>query len=61
LGIDVNLSFSYFLKQKITLNDIIAEISCYFGVLIISTKGEPFSLNFSDINGVLLALFSTIL
>ncbi|WP_121627517.1 DMT family transporter [Poseidonibacter antarcticus] len=50
-----------FLKQKITLSDIVAGIICYFGVLIISTKGEPFSLNFSDINGVLLALFSTIL
>ena len=54
------LSF-VFLKQKILLNDIIAGIICYFGVLIISTKGEPFSLNFSDLNGVFLALFSTIL
>ncbi|QKF82626.1 DMT family transporter [Halarcobacter ebronensis] len=50
-----------FLKQKLTLNDIVAGIICYFGVLIISTKGEPFSLNFSNIDGVLLALLSTIL
>ncbi len=50
-----------FLKQKLRLTDIIAGIICYFGVLIISTKGEPFSLNFSNFEGVLLALFSTIL
>lgn len=50
-----------FLKQKLTLSDIVAGIICYFGVLIISTKGEPFSLNFSNIDGVILALFSTVL
>lgn len=50
-----------FLKQKLRLADIIAGIVCYFGVLIISTKGEPFSLNFSNLEGVLLALFSTVL
>ena len=50
-----------FLKQKLTLKDIIAGIICYFGVLIISTKGEPFSLNFSNIDGVMLALLSTVL
>lgn len=50
-----------FLKQKLTINDIIAGIICYFGVLIISTKGEPFSLNFSNLDGVFLALLSTIL
>jgi len=51
----------FFLKQKLTIADILAGIICYFGVLIISTKGEPFSLNFSNINGVFLALLSTIL
>ena len=50
-----------FLKQKLTSKDIIAGIICYFGVLIISTKGEPFSLNFSNIDGVMLALLSTVL
>lgn len=49
------------LKQKLRLVDIVAGIICYFGVLIISTKGEPFSLNFSNLDGVGLALFSTIL
>lgn len=50
-----------FLKQRLTINDIVAGIICYFGVLIIATKGEPFSLNFSNIQGVFLALLSTIL
>ena len=50
-----------FLKQKLTLSDIVAGIICYFGVLIISTKGEPFSLNFSNMDGVFLALLSTVL
>lgn len=50
-----------FLKQKLTLNDIVAGIICYFGVLIISTKGEPFSLTFSNLEGVFLALLSTVL
>ncbi len=50
-----------FLKQKLKFTDIIAGIICYFGVLIISTKGEPFSLNFSNLDGVLLGLLSTVL
>ena len=49
------------LKQKLRFNDIIAGIICYFGVLIISTKGEPFGLNFSNLEGVFLALLSTVL
>ncbi|MDC0932640.1 DMT family transporter [Arcobacteraceae bacterium] len=50
-----------FLKHKLTMPDIIASIICYFGVLVISTKGQPFSLNFSNTEGVLLALLSTVL
>ncbi len=49
------------LKKRLRLVDIVAGIVCYFGVLIISTKGEPFSLNFSNFDGVFLALFSTVL
>ncbi|PLY05341.1 MAG: EamA family transporter [Arcobacter sp.] len=49
------------LKQKLTLSDIVAGIVCYFGVLIISTKGDPFGLNFSNLEGVSFALISTIL
>jgi drug/metabolite transporter (DMT)-like permease len=50
-----------FLNQKLHFRDILAGIICYFGVLIIATKGEPFSLSFSNLDGVFLALFSTIL
>lgn len=50
-----------FLNQKLKLADIIASIICYFGVLVISTKGEPFSLNFTNTDGVFLALLSTVL
>ena len=59
------LMFAYLgailLKHKITKVDIIAGFICYFGVLIIATHGHPFSLHFSNIFGVALALFSTIL
>ena len=51
----------FFLKQKLTINDIVAGILCYFGVLIIATKGEPFSLSFSNLEGVFFALLSTII
>ncbi|RXJ86465.1 DMT family transporter [Arcobacter sp. CECT 8985] len=50
-----------FLKQNLRLVDIVAGIICYFGVLIISTRGAPFSMNFSNITGVLYALCSTVL
>jgi drug/metabolite transporter (DMT)-like permease len=50
-----------FLGQKLFLADIVAGLICYFGVLIIATKGEPFSLEFSNAFGVSLALFSTVL
>jgi drug/metabolite transporter (DMT)-like permease len=49
------------LKQKLSVFDVIAGIICYFGVLVISTKGDPFSLNFSSVEGVLYALLSTVL
>jgi len=59
------LMFAYlsviFLKHRLTKADILAGFVCYFGVLIIATKGEPFSLNFSDFSGVMLALLSTVL
>ena len=59
------LMFAYlsviFLKQKLSKIDIVAGFICYFGVLIIATKGDPFSVYFSDIYGVFLALLSTML
>ncbi|MBL0686467.1 MAG: DMT family transporter [Sulfurospirillum sp.] len=60
-----SLMFTYlgviFLKQKLSKGDILAGLICYFGVLVIATKGNPFSLEFSNFYGVSLALFSTIL
>jgi len=50
-----------FLKQKLTLSDVVAGFICYFGVLVISTKGDIVSLEFSSVFGVSLALLSTIL
>ena len=49
------------LKHKLTFRDIIAGFICYGGVLIISTKGDIFGLNFSNIEGVSYALFSTVI
>lgn len=48
------------LKQKLHLNDFLAGLICYFGVLIIATKGDPLSLDFTNTYGVFLALLSTI-
>jgi len=48
------------LKHKIHKSDFIAGIICYFGVLIIATKGAPFSLEFTNGYGVFLALLTTI-
>ena len=49
------------MKQRLTRNDILAAIFCYFGVLVIATHGQPFSLNFGNLTGVLMALLSTII
>lgn len=48
------------LKQKLSVVDILAGIICYFGVLVISTKGDPLSLNFSSLQGVGYAVLSTV-
>ncbi|MBU3915761.1 DMT family transporter, partial [bacterium] len=48
------------LKQKISKRDIISGVMGYFGVYIISTHGDVFSLRFSDTTGVVLALISTV-
>ena len=49
------------LKQKIRTRDMAAIAVSYLGVLIISTHGRPFSLEFSSIAGVALALGSTVI
>ncbi|MCX4028859.1 DMT family transporter [Endozoicomonas sp. SM1973] len=48
------------LKQKITLLAFLACLVSYLGVLVISTKGELLSLNFSNPLGVLFLLTSTL-
>ncbi|RLB71436.1 MAG: EamA/RhaT family transporter [Deltaproteobacteria bacterium] len=49
------------LKQKIGWQQWLALLVSYCGVVIISTEGKPFSLQFTDPVGVALALFSTII
>ncbi len=48
------------LKQKIGWQQWLALLVSYCGVIIISTEGKPFSLQFTDPLGVALALISTI-
>ena len=49
------------LKQKIGWQQWLALLVSYCGVVIISTEGKPFSLQFTDPFGVALALISTII
>jgi len=49
------------LKQKIGLKSIFAIFVSYFGVFIISTRGDILGLTFTNLNGVLLALGSAII
>lgn len=49
------------LGQKLQRADFIAGLICYSGVLVISTRGDPAALTFSDPLGVALALGSTLI
>lgn len=49
------------LKQKMRVHDLLAAAFCYFGVLYIATQGNPFSLQFNNSVGVMLALMSTVI
>ncbi|MCK4621158.1 MAG: DMT family transporter [Desulfuromonadales bacterium] len=49
------------LKQKVSRQQWLALLISYCGVLVISTEGKPFSLEFTDPYGVFLALASTII
>lgn len=51
----------FILNKPLLKRDIISGIICYIGVFIISTRGELLLLNFSNLTGVSLALFSTLL
>ncbi len=59
-GITIAILSVPLLGQKITKHRIAAIIISYLGVVLISTHGKPWTLNFSDPLGVFLALFSTI-
>lgn len=48
------------LKQRLCLREVAAILVSYCGVLVISTRGDLFGLNFSDPYGVTLALGSTV-
>lgn len=48
------------LKQRMTLQDMVAILVSYSGVLVISTRGDLLGMQFSDPLGVGLALASTI-
>ena len=48
------------LGQRIGRRDLAAGLICYAGVLVISTRGEIWTLRFSDPLGVALALSSTV-
>ena len=50
-----------FLKQKILMADIVAAFVCYAGVVVIATQGNFAEFASSDLTGVALALFSTII
>lgn len=48
------------LKQRLRVQDLVAALVCYGGVLVIATGGNPLNLAFGDPLGVALALFSTL-
>ena len=49
------------LKQRFKLLNFIALLMSFFGVIIISTRGDVFSMNFSDPAGVSLAVGSSVI
>ena len=49
------------LKQKISWKSLLAILISLIGIVVVATKGDPFTLKFSNLNGALLALSSTII
>lgn len=49
------------LKQRMTMQDVVAILISYCGVLVISTRGDLLGMQFSDPLGVSLALVSTVI
>ncbi|TCP15569.1 drug/metabolite transporter (DMT)-like permease [Crenobacter luteus] len=49
------------LKQTPRRADVVAALVCYLGVLVIATRGEVLALHFSNFEGLVYALASTLL
>ncbi len=49
------------LGHKLKPKDILAGIICYFGIVVIATRGDILSLHFYNTDGVVYALLSTLL
>ena len=49
------------LKQKIDIKSFLSIIVCYFGVIVIATNGDIFSMQFENPFGVFLMLISTVI
>lgn len=47
------------LRHRMNWVDILAAMICYFGVLLIATRGDVFELEFANLKGVVLAIAST--
>ena len=48
------------LGQKLTKADLFAALICYFGVVIIATRGDVLGMRFEDTTGLICALLSTV-
>ncbi len=57
----ISLFSVLFLKQKMSLDTIIGLLISFFGIVVVSTRGNIFSLQFHNLFGVLLALSSSII
>ena len=49
------------LRQKLRAQDLLAILTSFIGILVISTQGHVFSFSFSNKQGLLLALATTII
>jgi len=49
------------LKQSIDIKSFLSIIACYFGVIVIATNGDIFSMQFGNPMGVFLMIISTVI
>ncbi|NCC25304.1 MAG: DMT family transporter [Deltaproteobacteria bacterium] len=60
-GITLALLAVFLLGQKLTIKELVGIVVSYMGVLVIATRGNPWSLEFESPLGVGLALGSTLI